>query len=113
MELAINFEQHKTVLISFTGEGYDPSQLEFDQPSSSLVSNNESIDTVIPSSSSSHLLTTGQVSHHGDINVFVCYSYLQVVKVSHEMISFGHFPLFATINRIIFLRCVISYVCYY
>ena len=74
MELAINFEQHKTVLISFTGEGYDPSQLEYVQPGSSLVSN-ESSNTVLPSSSSSHLLTSGQVSHHGNI-VFVCISYL-------------------------------------
>ena len=73
MELAINFEQHKTVLISFTGEGYDPSQLEFVQPGSSLVSN-ESSDIVIPSPSS-HLLTSGQVSRHGNI-VFVYNSYL-------------------------------------
>lgn len=67
MELAINFEQHKTVLISFTGNGYDPSQLDpVDQLDSSLVSNNSS-DVIIPSSSSSHLLTTAQVSCHGNI----------------------------------------------
>lgn len=72
MELAINFEQHKTVLISFTGDGYDPSQLGVDQPGSSLVSNESS--NVIPSSSSSHLLTSGQVSCHGNM-VFVYNSY--------------------------------------
>jgi len=70
--LAINFEQHKTVLISFTGEGYDPSQLQEhnDQPDSSLAASNDSTSNDIIITSSSDLLTSGQVSCHGDIMFF-------------------------------------------
>lgn len=73
--MAINFEQHKTVLITFSGEGFDPSQLQdqhVDQSNSSLMVSNDSIsnDTIsndIIITSSSDLLTSGQVSCHGNI----------------------------------------------
>ena len=56
------------MLISFTGEGYDPSQGDIVQPNSSVVSN-DSNDFFIPSSSSSHLLTSSQVSCHSNLTV--------------------------------------------
>ena len=63
MELPIQFDQHKTVLVSFTGRGYDPSQLEppgvADTSLAFVTSNNHDITI---SASGSSLLTVNQVS---------------------------------------------------
>ncbi|XP_065886516.1 cilia- and flagella-associated protein 65-like [Dysidea avara] len=87
VELPIQFDQHKTVLVSLTGRGYDPSQLELpDVDDTSLaVATSNSQDVVTTNGSS--LLTINQA-----------------VTLSHETVSFGHLPLFSTVSRIIFLR---------
>ena len=63
VDLPIQFDQHKTVLVSFTGRGYDPSQLEPpDVADTSLaVATSNSHDITISVSGSS-LLTVNQVS---------------------------------------------------
>jgi len=62
VELPIQFDQHKTVLVSFTGKGYDPSQLELaDVAETSLaVATSNSHDVITVNGSS--LLTINQVS---------------------------------------------------
>ena len=89
MELAINFEQHKTVLISFTGEGYDPSQLDIEQLDSSVVSN-VSNDNLSPSASS-HLLTCSQVSCHS--NMYLNNAHLVGSKVVTRNDRIWSFPI--------------------
>ena len=109
VELPIQFDQHKTVLVSLTGRGYDPSQLELpDVDDTSLaVATSNSQDVVTTNGSS--LLTINQVSLSLHVNVCVTVFVimcviLQAVTLSHETVSFGHLPLFSTVSRIIFLR---------
>jgi len=62
VELSVQFDQHKTVLVSFSGTGYDPSQLELpDVTDTSLAVATSNSDDVM-TANGSRLLTLNQVS---------------------------------------------------